>query len=151
MNGAAQASFETASSQCHMACSGSATESCGGGGLMDVYYTGTLTTKAPAAVQTTNLPSSWTYESCISDSINARSLPVQENLSDNDATTCLNYCATNGYTAAGLEYSGQCMCGSPSDVTASAATTSTQCTMTCSGDSNFICGGPGAMNLYYFS
>ncbi|KAK4580137.1 hypothetical protein LTR86_000340 [Recurvomyces mirabilis] len=148
VNGGAPASDSVAASQCHMACSGDSTESCGGPGLMDIYYTGTLTTQAAAAPQTSGLPSTWQYAGCLSDNVNSRTLPVQINVANNDATTCLNACAAQSYSVAGLEYGSQCFCGALSYVAASGATTSTQCSMTCAGDSSYLCGGPGAMNYY---
>ena len=149
INGGVQASDSVASSQCHMPCSGNATESCGGPGLMELYSQGSLQTQAAAAVQTDGLPDTWSYQGCIADQVGQRTLPVEQDFpSTNSATTCLNYCNNGGYTVAGLEYSGQCFCGSPSDITASGPTTATNCNMACSGDSNYICGGPGALNWY---
>jgi hypothetical protein len=149
INGGEQASASDAQSKCHMPCSGNATESCGGPDLMEIYAQGTLQTQAPATVQTTGLPSGWTYQDCISDQVGARTLPVEEEFSSmNTATTCLNYCSSQGYSVAGLEYSQECYCGTLADISASNATASTNCNMACSGDSDFICGGPGALNYY---
>jgi hypothetical protein len=139
---------KSSSGGCTMACSGDSADSCGGPGLMDIYYTGTLTTSAPATVQTSGLPSGWQYTGCISDNVGSRTLPIQQNVNNNDATTCLQACGSAGYDVAGLEYSSQCFCGSQADVTSSGASSSTQCTMACSGDSTYLCGGPGALTYY---
>ena len=149
INGGVQASASTASSQCHMPCSGNASESCGGPALMEIYSQGALQTSALAQVQTTGLPDTWVYQGCIADQVGARTLSVQQNFdSTNSATTCLNNCNSQGYKVAGLEYSSQCFCGTMADVVESGPTDSTNCNMACSGNSNYICGGPGALNWY---
>ena len=54
-----------ADTECNMACSGNAAEMCGAGNRMSIYSKGPLTVLQPAAVQTTGLPGSWTYQGCI--------------------------------------------------------------------------------------
>jgi len=146
INGGVLASSD---SRCAMTCSGNTAEICGGPALMSIYATGAVQVAAATVAQTTGLPSPWTYQGCISDNVGQRTLPYEMDFTQtNTATTCLNQCASLGYTVGGMEYSTQCFCGSSSDVTASGATTSTNCNMACSGDSTSICGGPGAITYY---
>jgi hypothetical protein len=74
---------------------------------MELYSQGTPQTQAAATVQTTGLPDTWAYQGCIADQVGSRTLPVEQDFpSTNSATTCLNYCNSQGYTVAGLEYAG---------------------------------------------
>ena len=54
----------SSNSDCNMACGGNASEMCGAGNRLSVYSNGTVTTYSPAAVQTSGLPGSWTYDGC---------------------------------------------------------------------------------------
>ena len=51
--------------ECNVACGGNSAEQCGGGSRMNIYSTGTLTTRGPPGPQKTNLPGSWAYKGCI--------------------------------------------------------------------------------------
>jgi WSC domain len=146
INGGVKASSD---SDCAMKCSGQSEEICGGPDRMSIYSAGTPQVAAAPKPQTSNLPSTWTYKGCISDQAGQRTLPHGVNGGPtNSATTCLNQCAAQGYTIGGMEYAGECFCGSASELAASGATTSTNCNMGCSGDSAHICGGPGALTYY---
>ena len=147
--GGEQASASDARSNCHIPCSGNATDSYGGPNLIEIYAKGTLGTQAAATAQKTGLSNGWSYHGYISDQIGARTLPVEKDFpSTNSAKTCLDYCSSQGYTVAGLEYSKECYCRTLADISASGATASTNCNMACSGDSDYICGGRGALNFY---
>lgn len=139
----------SADSQCAMKCSGSSAETCGGPDRMSIYAAGAVQVAPAPAVQTANLPSTWTYQGCLSDDVGHRTFPAEIDFGQNNsATTCLGYCASQGYSIGGMEYGAQCFCGGPSDITNSGATASNNCNMVCSGDSTSICGGPGAITYY---
>jgi hypothetical protein len=64
--------------------------------------------------------------------------------------TCIDFCAASNATYAGLEYSGECFCGSelkspyaPKDGIMG------NCGYKCSGDASQICGGWAAMSVYH--
>ncbi|KAF4631376.1 hypothetical protein G7Y89_g6750 [Cudoniella acicularis] len=89
----------------------------------------------------TTLPGTWTSEGCYVDvgrTIN------QAGYDDNAAMTqesCINYCSTQGYIYAGVEYSSQCSGSGPA--------ASTDCNMGCTGNATEACGGPNRLNLFW--
>jgi hypothetical protein len=147
-NGATPAS----DSQCNMACQGNSQETCGAGNILSVYHTGNLTVYQSPTTQTTNLPGSWTYQGCYTESqTGTRALKWQVILANNNsATSCLSLCSSFGYMAGGMEYGRECYCGDdPARIaTGSVKTTESDCSITCTGDPTHICGG-GARLSYY--
>lgn len=138
--------------KCSMPCAGNANQMCGAGDILSIYNIGNLTVYQPPASQTTGLPGSWEYQGCYTDNINdVRALIWQSILTTNNtATSCLNLCAEYGYMAAGMEYGDECYCGDDSHLVESGSTkvAESQCQVTCSGDSNYFCGG-GSRLAYY--
>jgi hypothetical protein len=147
-NGAAP----TDASKCNMACAGNPNEICGAGDILSIYNTGNLTVYQAPASQSTNLPGSWTYQGCWTDTNqNERALIWQSILKDNNtATTCLSLCAQYGYMAAGMEYGDECYCGDDSHLLSSGSTkvAETECNVKCSGNSNYLCGGGSRLSYY---
>ncbi|GFZ47912.1 hypothetical protein JCM24511_05659 [Saitozyma sp. JCM 24511] len=142
----------SADTDCAMACGGNATEACGGPNRMSVYSsTANITMYGVPVTQTTNLPGSYQYNSCIAEPANGRAFPYQI-IMDTNATVnaCLSLCGEYGYPAAGIEYSNQCWCGDVRDVQTSGATTApeTDCNMACSGDPTHFCGGASRISYY---
>jgi hypothetical protein len=62
-------------------------------------------------------------------------------------TFCQSFCLSASYPLAGMEYASECYCGSSLVSNA----TSSACTMSCSGNSSQICGGPSALSLYSYT
>ncbi|KAI9643951.1 hypothetical protein NHQ30_007302 [Ciborinia camelliae] len=63
--------------------------------------------------------------------------------------TCIDFCNSQGFSVAGLEYSTQCFCGN--SVAADRAPTPGLvggCNMPCSGNNQEICGGSALISLY---
>jgi hypothetical protein len=61
--------------------------------------------------------------------------------------SCLDACAAEGLNLAGVEYSRECFCGN-TIVGNNRPIDNSKCNMACNGNSNQLCGGPGALNLY---
>ncbi|KAF2676831.1 WSC-domain-containing protein, partial [Lentithecium fluviatile CBS 122367] len=87
------------------------------------------------------------YSGCYVDSVGSRALPFQTELEFNNATVeqCTAYCKGNNYRYAGLEYYGQCFCGT--SVSASSAPEE-ECNLPCNGDSTQACGGADRVSVY---
>ncbi|QIW96711.1 hypothetical protein AMS68_002229 [Peltaster fructicola] len=141
---------------CSFACAGNSTQICGGNQRLSMYAyinaDGSISTvpATPApVVQTTGLPTGWSYDNCYTDSINSRIFSVEVDQSAATPSTCINYCSNLNYPVAGIEYGTQCYCGTLDQ--RNAAQTSTQCSMACGGDSLLLCGGPGGMTVYTLS
>lgn len=155
--------MEPDTSSCNMACSGSASEYCGGSNRLNVYefrssYPGTIpTVGASTATSTTAPPSAttsaaldWTYLGCYTDAAHTRTL-LNVQAANNALTVeiCIAACANGGYTLAGVEFGSQCWCdttlhngGGP------AADGNTGCNMACQGNSAEICGGSNRLSVY---
>ncbi|OCL01175.1 WSC-domain-containing protein [Cenococcum geophilum 1.58] len=94
---------------------------------------------------------SWEYTGCGSDNYYSRTFTGKsESTNDMTVEKCVDFCSSNGYSYAGLEYSRECYC----DNTLSAAAAPKPgvmgaCLMKCSGDSGEFCGGGSALSIYH--
>ena len=93
------------------------------------------------------LPAGWTSSGCYSDKVNPRSLGTQPEWWGEPITSsnCVKHCDSIGKSIAGTENGGQCFCGNA--LVNSVAITGL-CSSPCNGNSNEICGGPGALSIY---
>jgi hypothetical protein len=147
VNGAALAG---ADNQCNMPCSGNSSEICGGPSRMSIYAVGNMTITPVPVVQKTNLPTGWSYQGCLQDTVQ-RVLPFQIDMLTNlTASACLTLCGQYGYNAAGMEYGQQCFCGDDTSRISSGATyqAESSCSFACSGDPTQLCGA-GLLLSYY--
>lgn len=148
---------------CNMPCNGNASEYCGGPNRLDMYKAGgtggtspppaQTTAKPPAATSgtATALPSGWTYKGCYVDNANGRILSNQQ--PDSSTLTvekCVASCVAAGYVVAGMEYGSQCFCGNGIANGGVLASSDTQCSMQCSGNSKETCGA-GVSIFSHFS
>ncbi|KAF2640151.1 WSC-domain-containing protein [Massarina eburnea CBS 473.64] len=87
------------------------------------------------------------YSGCFGDSVSSRALPFMTELEFNNATVeqCTAYCKGNDYRYAGLEYHGQCFCGT--SVSAAVASEG-ECNLPCNGDPTQVCGGQDRISIY---
>jgi hypothetical protein len=71
-------------------------------------------------------------------------------MSANDLTyeKCLNWCAQNGYTLCGMEYSSECYGGNSLQNGAALSKGSSNSDMQCSGNQAQVCGGPSKLTLF---
>ncbi|WVQ77852.1 hypothetical protein IAR50_007549 [Cryptococcus sp. DSM 104548] len=109
-----------------------------------------ITSSAAAAASSTvaSLPSGWAVTACIAEGTSGRALPAASTSgSDMTQEKCVSYCSDAGYTLAAIEYASECWCSNVLQNGASLTKTSDACTMSCSGDSTSICGGPSALTL----
>ena len=130
-----------AESDCSMTCTGNGDEVCGAGNRLNVFTNGDSTpTTDPGS-------NGFTSQGCYSDSPSARTLTTQMSLSGNvRVSDCTTACSNAGYPYAGLEYGSECYCGATLQ---NNAQLSTSCNMACTADKTTLCGGPGAINIYY--
>lgn len=111
----------------------------------------TTSSSASSAPSASSLPDEWGYLTCLTDTVNPRTLPKLAPYTINNvlvtSTNCANWCASNGYSFGGTEYAGECWCGN-SIPSGAAKLDESKCNMACKGDSKQICGGPAALSLY---
>ncbi|CAM9620770.1 unnamed protein product [Ectocarpus sp. 6 AP-2014] len=111
--------------ECDMTCSGDSDEICGGSYSMDVYA------QDPS------------YLGCFSDPADGRIFEREASSDDMTAEACATLCADSAYY--GTQYSQECWCGDNADYDANGFGV---CDMSCSGNSDEICGGSYAMSVY---
>ncbi|KAL4222352.1 Cell wall integrity and stress response component 2 [Mactra antiquata] len=84
---------------------------------------------------------------CYPDNPSDRKLEHQASYSQSRTNQeCINYCSTNGYLYAGLEYSNECFCDNT--MKTSDLMPDTDCTQRCTGDLTEVCGGPHRLTIY---
>ncbi|RMD39851.1 hypothetical protein DV735_g5278, partial [Chaetothyriales sp. CBS 134920] len=143
---AAGSTNASSSAECNMACSGDASEICGGPSRLSLYEnTAYSTPQSPSF-------SGYIYQGCYTDSVANRSLAAAR--TDSNAMTiqlCAQFClsaqADDEYTYMGTEYAAECYCANALADTSVLASDS-ECSMTCSGNSSQACGGPNRLSLY---
>lgn len=120
---------------------------------MSIYSTGPLQEYQPPTAQTTDLPTGWSYEGCVTDDPNDRTLDYQTIFQANNATVCLTLCQTYGFMSAGLEYGNQCFCGDASTKVASSSVVAPEgdCNAVCPGNPTYTCGAGNRLNYYVYN
>ncbi|KAG9312684.1 WSC-domain protein [Chiua virens] len=98
------------------------------------------------------LPAGWTAYGCWTDDVGDRTLSSASyaNATGMTVESCISFCSTgsNAYIYAGVEYADECYCGN--SFTAGATNvSSTDCDMTCAGDSTEYCGASDRLNVYW--
>ncbi|KAF7543009.1 hypothetical protein G7Z17_g11090 [Cylindrodendrum hubeiense] len=147
---------KTSESDCNMPCSGDATQLCGAGNRLSLYSKGDFIIFPVPVVKEDNLPGDWEYKGCVFDNGNPY---VLEWLYEDTATyassnmtinTCLERCQRFGYSAGGVEYGRQCVCGDLGAVEARGDVFKADsfCSMPCPGDRNYTCGAGNHINYY---
>lgn len=151
---------------CNMACKGNTSEVCGGPNRLDVYdfnnaisslptstTSSTSKTSASASVTTTSIAlSGWTSLGCYTDSVGARTLATQIYSIPGASMTielCTAACLAAGFPLAGVEYAGECYCGTAfANGGGPAPDGNSLCNMACNGNTAEKCGGPNRLNVY---
>ena len=120
------------SGACAVACSGDASETCGGTNANSVYATKPVTIPAPE------------YLGCFADSA-SHDLPSLAYDSAYDTTEdCISDCAYHGFKYAATQGGSECFCGNAYGGQGPSA----GCTVKCSGDTTETCGGSYANSVY---
>lgn len=96
----------------------------------------------------TNLPGSWRYYGCYTDSVSDRKLS-SASYKDSGMTdeSCISFCSSQGYTFAGTEYSTECYCGFALK-SSSAVDSNSACNMACGGSSTEPCGARDRLSVF---
>ena len=129
--------------ECTMRCGGNPDQVCGESDRLNVY----ANPAHPGTGGVVTTATDFSYLSCWTDDVNARSLPDAEFVSDAmTVESCAASC--HGYNYFGLEFSNQCYCGY--DLGGQAAPEA-QCGEICVGNPAESCGGGNYLNVYELS
>ncbi|PWN29842.1 WSC-domain-containing protein, partial [Jaminaea rosea] len=138
-----QAPTVTAGATCNMPCLGNSTETCGGSWSLTVFDNAAIAAPVSAAA---SLSSNYQSIGCFADQVAGYGRTLNSytfNSPNMTINMCTAKCSEQGYPYSGLEYGQECWCGSYKP-----KTTSSQCTMACTGSSVDTCGGPNALSVY---
>ncbi|KAM7191558.1 putative fungistatic metabolite [Naviculisporaceae sp. PSN 640] len=131
---------------CDMACSGDATQPCGGPSRLTLFYS-----SQPVGPQPNPGVNGFSYLGCYTEGTTGRTLtygvgsipPAQMTVA-----LCTAACHNAGYTLAGVEYGGECFCGNT--IANGGAPASSGCNMLCNGNQTEFCGGGSRLNVYSY-
>ncbi|KAI6024210.1 copper radical oxidase-like protein [Pisolithus marmoratus] len=132
-------------SDCDMTCTGNASEFCGAGNRLNVYWSGAQPPASPIIVPSVG---NWTSLGCYRQRgpwHMAWGVTGQVTVE-----SCTAACQGAGYQYAGVEYADECYCGMTVD-NGSGPMPASDCGMTCAGNSSEYCGGPNRLNLYNYT
>ncbi|PPQ91411.1 hypothetical protein CVT25_014299, partial [Psilocybe cyanescens] len=143
------------STGCTTPCPGDASNTCGGPGAMQIYSTGAgpYTTGPASFLLTYN---GWNITECWEDNNGGRTLPHTPHNNPPSASMtvekCIDACAADGYTSAGLEWGQECShiivgCASR-DYPIGESTVSFECAMPCNGNAAEYCGASNRILVY---
>ncbi|CAG8666793.1 16280_t:CDS:1, partial [Dentiscutata heterogama] len=151
---------KTNNSICNVKCIGNSSYICGGEESYTVYKTkdGVLGHPLPTISITDKIAiiknhnNDNRYQQCVKDSpycdqriLNGTKLE----LASMTVNKCIDFCRQNNFEYAGLEMGTQCFCAHEYDHISQLS--SYECSTSCAGDNNQICGGPLALSVYITS
>ncbi|KAK3329358.1 glyoxal oxidase-like protein [Apodospora peruviana] len=129
---------------CNMACSGDATQPCGGPSRLTLFYS-----SQPVGPQPNPGVNGFSYRGCYTEGTNGRALTYAVGTIPNAEMTvakCTAACNAQNYLFAGVEYGGECFCGN--SIVNGATTATSGCNMLCNGNQTEFCGGGSRLNVY---
>ncbi|PPR01095.1 hypothetical protein CVT26_016001 [Gymnopilus dilepis] len=138
---------------CTTPCPGDESNTCGGSLAIQIYSTGagSYTTPPTSFLLEYN---GWEITECWEDNAGAggsRILPdVPANAPPAVSMTvegCIDACAAEGYTSAGLEYGQECWCGNVT-YPPGESVPSSECNMPCNGNAGEFCGSSALIIIY---
>lgn len=131
--------------QCNMACAGDATETCGGGSRLSLYWSGVVV-PLPSNIPTVG---NYNYSSCRTEASAGRALAGRATASDTmTIETCATFCA--GFTYFGTEFGRECYCGN-TFAAGSVVAPDSDCKTLCAGNALEFCGAGGRLTVYAVS
>ncbi|KAH9207298.1 hypothetical protein DL95DRAFT_527981 [Leptodontidium sp. 2 PMI_412] len=149
-NTLASGSGPAPTADCNVACSGNATEPCGGSNRLNLFWNGqTGPTTNPG-------PGLWAFSGCYTEGTTGRALDhglaVVGGSNNMSVSNCVAACQGAGYSLAGVEYSGECYCDNSIVNGATLAPEGVSgCSMLCNGNFSEFCGGSSRLDVYDFN
>ncbi|TLD24115.1 hypothetical protein PspLS_06385 [Pyricularia sp. CBS 133598] len=140
---------------CNFDCSGAQDQWCGGNGEgvgsgnahISLYATNTTLPPPPGAPSTNPGVNGYSSVGCYTEATTGRALPFGNTGNVRTVAACVSACKAKNYNYAGLQFGGECWCGSQLAQSASKAPKK-DCGMTCRDNSTEFCGGSSRNNVY---
>ncbi|KDR73046.1 hypothetical protein GALMADRAFT_142739 [Galerina marginata CBS 339.88] len=135
---------------CNMACAGNATEPCGAGNRLDLFWNGKTPPPAPKTVPSVG---KWVSLGCLTDNVNGAGRTIANPTAVTGQVSiesCTTACFNGGFRFAGTEFADECYCASALTNGGGPAAL-TDCNMVCQGNSTEFCGGPNRLNAYNYT
>jgi hypothetical protein len=151
LNMYASGPIQSSSSSATPSTTGSLLTSTSASTVTSISSSQTTTTTVTVPGTPTPVPSALTfrYVGCYSEGSGTRALADKATASSSmTAEICASFCTGFNYMA--TEYSSECYCGNTL-LGGSIVVTDGRCSMTCSGNTGTICGGPNGLSLYQFA
>ena len=130
---------KTPESDCNMPCTGNKAQLCGAGNRLSIYNSTALT---QAKIQPTS--NGLSYVGCYTD--DGSRVMSRVGSANSTVNACTSACLKSGYTQAGLEYGGECYCGTLA--ARSVNVPDTDCSMACNDDTSTLCGAGNRLAVY---
>ena len=89
---------------------------------------------------------SWQSIGCFSDDINQRQMTAKKTSTSTTVSTCQTYCMAKKYIYSGLQNGNECWCSLNQPSLGKVG----GCDAPCAGDQNSVCGGNGAISVFYY-
>ncbi len=138
------------STDCNMACGGDHNEICGAGNRLSIYLKDGYS--VPAAPQHVPKVHGFAWAGCYREGNNTRALSgaTKVDYTNMSVEICAEFCIGNSLLLMGVEYGGECYCGSVAQwaTTGSVLASTSDCNMLCAGNASEYCGGPNRLDLY---
>ena len=151
-NSLASTGTVAAAGDCNMPCAGDSSQTCGGPGRLSLFHSAAKAAAAKGPF-TNSGPGDWRSAGCYTDGVGGRTLTYNPGTPGGTAALtvalCTSTCEQAGYNISGVEYAGQCFCGSSySNGGGPAPDGLAGCNMVCNGNASEYCGGPNRLNVY---
>ncbi|KAI0121104.1 WSC domain-containing protein [Xylariales sp. AK1849] len=122
-----------------MTCAGNQTQWCGAPSLLTIWNNTSSSSAAP-----TKLPG---YLGCYAEASGHLLNQASYANATVSVSQCTAYCQAGNYAMIGVEYGGECYCGSTQPASTQLADETT-CNMSCKGNTSQICGGSSRISVY---
>ena len=141
----AKTALQVAAEYCNMACSGNATQPCGGPGRLNLFQNPSI-----PRPQTNPGVNGFVHLGCYAEGTTGRALTYGVSsaaVSSAEMTVgrCTAACLGAGYLLAGVEYGGECFCG---NFISNGGTPASECNMPCIGNRSEYCGAGNRLGVY---
>ncbi|KAJ7659245.1 copper radical oxidase [Mycena polygramma] len=132
---------------CNARCTGNPDEICGGGGRLNIFWSGAQPPAPPTIPQAIG---QWESLGCYSDNLNGQGRSLVDKVDVEGQVsleTCTSACFDAGMPLSATEFADECYCG-PTIANGGVPEPISSCNMVCAGNSSEFCGGPNRLTLY---